>query len=431
VLDFHIEILPGAERVVFRGDLVVAHDDGEILDDFLAIEDADDLVFLGRGEEGFLVFAVFDLGAEVGGVDEDDVALVAGIEEEDGDVGAGGGEDVAGHGDHSGEHLVFHEVLAYAFFDPGLGGDEAGGHDDGGFPLLAQRGDDVLEEEQIDRHLVLGGWRDLGNPGEEALFVRGDIEFVAEVGEIQLEGRIGDDAVEHAQAAIFLAVIGMQDGIALDDVRDGVDELVQDEIEPQQAGGFLGNVLRIDAAFFLADGVGEIHQQGAGSGGGIVTGDVFLASSDQARGHDLGDGVGRVILGVFPAAVLVVVLDEVFEDGGEEVELLAEQALEAEVYQLVDEGAGEVVALGGDVFGNGLEERLLLAIVGHDGEDVLVQRGDGQQGGIQGFGEVFLVLLAVEGGEEVLGLEMGGALAELDEQHLVIRFFVFPQGVFP
>lgn len=289
----------------------------------------------------------------------------------------------------------------------------------------------MLYKEQINFHLVLVFCFDLGNAGEETLFVRGDVELVAEVGEIQLEGWIGDDAVELAQAAVFLAVVGMEDGITLDDVGDGVDELVQDEIEPQQAGGFLRDVLRIDAAFFLADGVGEAHQQGARTGGGIVASDVFLAASDEAGGHDLGDGMGRVILGVFPAAVLVVVLDEVFEEGGEEVEFFREQALEAEADELVDEGAGEVVALGGDVFGDGLEERLLLAIVGHDGEDILIKRGDGKQGGIEGFGEVFLVLLAVEGGEEVLGLEMRGALAELDEEHFVIGFFVFPQGVFP
>jgi hypothetical protein len=43
----------------------------------------------------------------------------------------------------------------------------------------------------------------------------------------------------------------------------------------------------------------------------------------QAGGHDLGHGVGRVVLGVFAAAVLVVVLDQVFEERGVEVEFLA------------------------------------------------------------------------------------------------------------
>ena len=90
MLHFHIEILSGAEGVVFGGDFLVGDDHGEILDGFPGVEDADDLVFLGGGQQGFLVFAVLDLGAEIGGVDENDVALVGGVEEEDGDIGAGG-----------------------------------------------------------------------------------------------------------------------------------------------------------------------------------------------------------------------------------------------------------------------------------------------------------------------------------------------------
>ena len=53
------------------------------------------------------------------------------------------------------EHLLFHQVLSDAFLNAGLGGDEAGGHDDGGFAVRGERVDDVLDEEQIDGHLVL------------------------------------------------------------------------------------------------------------------------------------------------------------------------------------------------------------------------------------------------------------------------------------
>jgi len=107
--------------VVFGGDVVVADDDGEVVDGLLAIKSLDDAVFFFGGEEGLLVFAVFDLFAELGGVDEDDVSFVGGVEKEDGDVGAGGGEDVTGHGDDAGEHLVFDEVLADLFIDAGAG----------------------------------------------------------------------------------------------------------------------------------------------------------------------------------------------------------------------------------------------------------------------------------------------------------------------
>ena len=141
--------------------------------------------------------------------------------------------------------------------------------------------------------------------------------------------------------------------------------------------------------------------------------------------------MGRVILGVFAAAVLVVVLDEVFEEGGEEIELFGEDVLEGEVDDLVDDGAGEFVALGGDVFGDGIEEHDFFAILGFHGEDVGIEGGDGEQGGIEGFREVVLVLAGVKGGEEMLGPEVGGAIAELHEEQVVIGLFHFPQGGFP
>lgn len=123
ILDLDLKILPGGEGVVFGGDVVVGDGYGEIVDRFLGVEGLDDAVFFFAGEEGLLVFAVLDLGAELGSVDEDDVAVVGVVEE--------------------------------------------------------------------------------------------------------------DDVVEPAQAAAALgAVGGVEDGVALDDVGDGVDEAVEDEVEP-------------------------------------------------------------------------------------------------------------------------------------------------------------------------------------------------------
>lgn len=378
MLDFYIEVLPGAEGVVFGGDFFVGDDDGKIFDGFLGIEDANDLVFFVGGEEGFLVFAVFDLGAEIGGIDEHDVFFVRGIEEENGDVGAGGGEDVAGHGDHTSEHFVFHEVLADFFLDAGLGGDEASGDDDGGFAFFREGVDDVLDEEQVDGHFVLVLVRHLGDAGEEALAVRLGIEFLAVVGEIELEGWIGDDDIELAQGAALVLVVGMEDGVALDDLGDGVDEVIEDEIEAQQAGGFLRDVLGKDGAAILADGVGHGHEQSAGACGGVVASDVFHGAGDEAGGHDFRDGVGGVVFGVLAAAVFVVVLDEILEEGGEEVEFFREDVLEREVHDFVDDGAGELISLRGDELGDGIEEGDFLAVFGFHGEDFGIERGDGK-----------------------------------------------------
>jgi hypothetical protein len=74
--------------------------------------------------------------------------------------------------------------------------------------------------------------------------------------------------------------------------------------------------------------------------------------------------VGSVILGILAAAVLVVVLDEVFKQRGVEVELLGEDVLKAERYQFVDDGLGEGIALGGDILGDCIKEDDLLTVVG-------------------------------------------------------------------
>ncbi len=85
-----------------------------------------------------------------------------------------------------------------------------------------------------------------------------------------------------------------------------------------------------------------------------------------------------VVLGVFAAAVLVVILDQVFKQRGVEVVFLREDALEAEVAQLVDDGSTESVALGCicDELADSVEQGDLGAAIGLDSEDVVVGNGD-------------------------------------------------------
>jgi len=66
-----------------------------------------------------------------------------------------------------------------------LGGDEAGGDDDGRFSGGGERVDDVLEKEEVDGHLVFRGLGDVGEAGEEAVFVFLGVELIAPVGEVE------------------------------------------------------------------------------------------------------------------------------------------------------------------------------------------------------------------------------------------------------
>ena len=64
-------------------------------------------------------------------------------------------------------------------------------------------------------------------------------QFIAEIAEIHLERRIADDVVKLFECVFLplplcLPVVGVEHGIALDDVGDGVHQVVQDQIQAQQ-----------------------------------------------------------------------------------------------------------------------------------------------------------------------------------------------------
>ena len=256
--------------------------------------------------------------------------------------------------------------------------------------------DDVLDKKQVDSHLILVLIRHLGHTSKESVVVVLVIKFFAVVGEIQLEWRIRDDEIKLPQTPPLVFVERMQNGIALDDIRDRMNQVVENQVEAQQAGRFLGNILREYRAAVLADRVGEIHEQRAGAGRGIVTTDIFRGLGDEASRHDFGHGVGRVVLGILAAAVLVVVLDQVLEQSGEEVEFFGEDVLEREVDHLVDDGARELVIFRCDEFSDGIKEHDFLAVLSFDRKDFRIQRGNGEQCSVNSRGELFLVLFGVQ-----------------------------------
>ena len=87
------------------------------------------------------------------------------------------------------------------------------------------------------------------------------IQFVPEITKVHLERWIGHNVVKLHQGFALL-VIGMQQGVALNDVLDGMHQIVQDQVKPQQTGRFLRNVLGKNGAAIFTNSMGNIHQQG-------------------------------------------------------------------------------------------------------------------------------------------------------------------------
>ena len=135
---------------------------------------------------------------------------------------------------------------------------------------------------------------------------------------------------------------------------------------------------------------------------------IGIIAYEQSR-HDGRDGVWGVVLGVLAATSRVVVLDEVFENGGEEIIVLAERLLEREVNELVHEGACErgALCLVGDVNREPLEQRDPRLLGGLRREDIDVFVGDIDHGCVEDEIEVALRLVVPERRDEVFGLEAG------------------------
>ena len=140
-----------------------------------------------------------------------------------------------------------------------------------------------------------------------------------------------------------------------------------------------------------------------------------------------------VVLGIFAAAVFVVVLDEVFKQRGVKVVLLAKDALKAEVAQLVDDGAAKRVALGGvgDEFADPVKQRDFGAAIGFDGKNVVVGDGNVAQRVVKQFGKFGGVLAAKQMGNEMLGLQAGGVWPHLHLQHFSVIGVHGRDGSFP
>ena len=328
--------------------------------------------------------------------------------------------------------MLVDDALENLPLDALLGGDEARRHDDRAPALRRKRIEQVLNEAEEYLHRGLVGvdlLRRVGNTGPEADRVLCD--GLAFLREVELERRIGDAEVERAERAVWIAVAGLQEGIALHHVLDRRREIVQDQVQAEHLRGLLRDVLRVDGASVLTDLMRKSHEERSGAGGRIVAGHAakILVPTDKKPRHDLRNRARRVVFRILAAAVLVIVLDQMLEHRGEEVVLLGEHRLEVRlrIGDVAHEGAGELVAFRGVVDRPGdervVEDGDLRLGVRGDGEDVGVEGGDLAQGRIEEDGEIALLHRVVEVGDCLVRTEPRRGWRKVGEQvlHLVLR----------
>ena len=202
----------------------------------------------------------------------------------------------------------------------------------------------MLQEAEVDGHRVLLVLWHIGHTREESLLVE-EGRVGDDLAEVHVEGRIAHHVVEHLLHLPVLQVPPVRQRVALYHVWQRVYQIVQYQVQPEHRRALLALVLRIDGAAVRAYLVSQGYHQRARPGSRVASChalQVFVIVHQQPC-HDGSHGVGRVVLRILAAAVLVVVGYQILEDGGEEVVTLSEHLLEVECDQIVHQCPGEVV----------------------------------------------------------------------------------------
>ena len=88
--------------------------------------------------------------------------------------------------------------------------------------------------------------------------------------------------------------------------------------------------------------------------------------------------MGSKIFGVFAARITVVVFDQVFKDGGVEVEFLRENTFKTELHQFIDNGAAEGITFWvvGNVLTDAVEQYHFCATIGFYCKYIVISNGN-------------------------------------------------------
>ena len=154
---------------------------------------------------------------------------------------------------------------------------------------------------------------------------------------------------------------GRQNRIALHHIIQRMHQIVQNQIQPQQIGRFLRNILRINHTFVFADGVRDVHQQRSRTSRRVVNVHAANLPAHRLRHqnirHNSRHCVRRVVFGVFAARIAVVVFNQVFKNRGEKVEFLRKNRLETKTCQLRNQRTAKIVASGSSGCPSGISAR--------------------------------------------------------------------------
>ena len=285
-------------------------------------------------------------------------------------------------------------MLPDLLLDTGTSGQEACGNDHCRFAFGAKGIDDMLQEHQINRHLILVLVGNVRDARPKAFLIIIASQCIPAVREVHVKRRIADNIVKRGKPVAFgVFVIRPQQSIVMYDIGQRVDEIIENQVQAQELVGLLGDVLGIDGAVAFADFVGQCQHQCARACGWVIHRHILCAVRYHDFCNDAGDGMWRIVFGVL-TEILIVVLNQILEYLSKEIVLLLKHTIEAAFSNLVDDSTAEIVLLLSlnHMLGDTAEQAHLGLAASPDRKDVDVVCSNIQQCIIKDHMKIFFIL---------------------------------------
>ena len=184
---------------------------------------------------------------------------------------------------------------------------------------------------------------------------------------------------------------GSDQSIIMHHVTQGVDKVIQNQVQTQKLVGFCGDVLGIDRTVFLADLVGKSQYQRSGTRRWIVHRYITDLTLYHNSGYDGSDGMGCVVFGVL-AGIFIVVIDEIFKNLCKEIIFLLKHLCKIKLYQLIDDGTAEqgLFCALNDILGDRLKQLDFFLAASLNGKNVQIKVSNVHQCIIKKFSDKFI-----------------------------------------
>ena len=156
-------------------------------------------------------------------------------------------------------------------------------------------------------------------------------------------------------------------------IAERVNQIIKNQVQTKELVGLRRNVLGVNGAVVFTNLVSQSQYQRTGASRRVIDGSIGHFSMHHNTGNDICNSVRGVVFRIL-TKILVVVLNQILKNLGEEVVFLLKNFCKAKLHQLINDGTakGRFLCRFNDILGDWLKELNFFLAAGLDGKDVQV-----------------------------------------------------------